>query len=133
MAYHNIRITCKDNVIIPEEYKRTLNDFVSELYSNVTLIIEPTMILFHYPDWCWLYADDIEDLIEENKLTLGMIEAYQWLKENTDIESDCWNPCDNEYGPDCWDDVEWDLNLLSAKSKDTVKRLKESLQERDKK
>ena len=31
MAYHSIYFTCKDNLTIPEEYRRSLNEFVDEI------------------------------------------------------------------------------------------------------
>ena len=58
-----------------------------------------------------------------NKITDSIVEAYKWLLENTTIESDCWNACDAEYGPDSWDDFKGSLE--SAGGKELVRHFKE--------
>lgn len=133
MAHHSIIFTCKDNITIPEKHQRSLSNFVCELngiagHGDVILHIkEEKVISFGLGEWVWDYTDDIDDLVEENKLTIEMIDAYRWLKENTDVSSDCWNACDNDYGPDCWDDIEWNLSGLKSRTKDTIAKLKNTL------
>lgn len=112
MSYHSIIFTCKDSVDIPEEHIKSLNDFVNELYPDITLLIDKMTITLCCRYAYWLYVEDIDYIIQGNKLTLGMIEAYKWLKENTHVKSECWNPCDSKYGPDSWEDIEKELAYL---------------------
>ena len=109
IAHHSISVICKDHKIIPIEHKMALLKFANEV--DVDLYISKSVITMTY-NWssCWLYSYDIERLIDQNKLTIEMIDAYMWLKEYTDVRSDCWNVTDTDFGPHSWDDVERTLH-----------------------
>ena len=105
MAHHDIIIKFKENKQISYTHLCVLKDFLGIVATDVKLCFDRRSIRLEHHGWFWCYYEDITDLITENKITDEMVEVYKWLKENTTLKSDCWNTCDNEYGPDDWDEV----------------------------
>lgn len=134
MAHHDIIIINKVSESFPEFIVKALKKFMSlkkELDGDVVdmSIHKSTcgeQIRFNHNGWCWTYGEDIEELIELDKITEDLIEAYRWLLENTTIKSDCWNTCDSEYGPDSWDDFKLSV-LCCNKQKITQFKIKHNL------
>lgn len=104
MAHHFVIITFKENVKeIPYKYLVELSKLVD---FNVNMTVDETGIQFKHYGYFWDYEGVIDDLFVDDKVTGMTLAAYEWLKENTTIESDCWNVNDSEYGPDSWEDFE---------------------------
>ena len=123
MAFHIIKFGYKENIDVPEEHMKALEQFVDELGNEFYLFVDKDGINLKKRNWCWVLEDEIDFLIKEDAITLGMINAYRWLREHTYVESLCHNACDNEYGPDSWADIECDLERFRDKINEIETRL----------
>lgn len=113
MAHHFVIITFNENVKeVPYKY---LVEFSKLVDISVNMIIDETSIQFRHYGYYWDYVSVIDDLFVDGKVTENTLAAYEWLKQNTTVESDCWNVNDNDYGPCDWKDFERQMQHIKKR------------------
>lgn len=113
MAHHFVIITFNENVKeIPYKYLVELSKLVD---FEVNMTVDETGIQFRHYGYFWDYEGAIDDLFADNKVTENTLAAYAWLKQNTTVESDCWNVNDNDYGPWNWEDFERQIQHIKKR------------------
>ncbi len=120
MAHQSFFFHTKNNENIPEEIKFLLLELVNalqEIKEFDDVFIEDDCFILHYYRQCYPYSDVIKELIFGEKVTDNIKKAYNWLIEHTELEVDCWNVNDWEYGPSNIQDLKEKVSYYCNKNK----------------
>ncbi len=120
MAHQSFFFHTKDNENIPEEIKTLLLELVNTLQQIEefdSVYMKEDCFALHYYQPYYPYDDVIEELISVGKVTDNIKKAYHWLIEHTELEVDCWNVNDYEYGPSNIEDLKETVNYYWNKNK----------------
>ena len=113
MAHQSFYFHTKNKENIAEEIKPLLLELINavqEIEEFDSICIENNCVAFHYYRQYYPYDDVIEELISLGKVTDNIKKAYHWLIEHTELEVDCWNVNDWEYGPSNIEDLKEEVN-----------------------
>ena len=118
MAHHSVGIKTLDNRPFPEEIFEKAKELCYLFRGDVEWHFLPHKIYYCFPGWWYGLGHNLEDELKENRITQNMVDFYKWAKENMEAYADCWNACDNDYGPDSMEELTQQVERALKKVKE---------------